>query len=230
MNIRRLTNKQQAVLDFIISFIKENQRWPKYKHFENEFGYRSPNSVTQNLKALERKNYIMRDSGGYSLCESVGPPDSIPIMGEITAGCLQEAVEAKLGSITLEMLFPNLDRIFALRVNGQSMSGVDINDGDYVLLIDDDIPSGGIGAILYNGETSLKRIFLDGNGLRLEPANSSYDGIIIEPSIFEEVRILGRYVGHINRNGLFKTPVVSPSRPIWDNSHGNGNSKTKYHY
>src|SRR5690625_6371398 len=75
------------------------------------------------------------------------------------------------------------------------MVGAGIEDGDYVLLMDDDIPDGGIGAVLYDGETSLKRIFYDKNGLRLEPANDEYSDIYIRPDVFEEVRILGRYAG-----------------------------------
>ena len=114
------------------------------------------------------------------------------------------SASADLGEITLETLFPNLDRIFAIRVSGQSMTGADINDGDYVLLIDDDIPNGGIGAVLYNGETSLKRIYHDQNGLRLEPANDEFPDIYIKPDVFEEVKVLGRYVGHVNNNGIYK--------------------------
>jgi len=102
------------------------------------------------------------------------------------------------------MLFPNLDRIFAIRVSGQSMKGADIHDGDYVLLIDDDIPEGGIGAVLYDGETSLKRVYHEEDGLRLEPCNAEYDDIHIEPDVFEEVTVLGRYVGHVNKHGVHK--------------------------
>jgi SOS-response transcriptional repressor LexA len=58
--------------------------------------------------------------------------------------------------------------------------------------------------VLYNGETSLKKVFFDRNGLRLEPANDEYRDIRIEPDIFEEVRVLGKYVGHVNRNGMYK--------------------------
>ena len=122
----------------------------------------------------------------------------------ITAGVLQEAVEADLGSITLETLFPRLDRIFAIRVSGRSMVGAGIEDGDYVLLVDEDIPNGGIGAVLYNGETSLKRIFRQKDGLRLEPANEDYDAVLIRPDLFEEVQVLGRYCGHVNDKGIYK--------------------------
>jgi len=211
MSRRKLTAKQYAFLDYIKRYVREQEIWPTYREIIEEFGYRSPNSVTQNLQALHKKKFLQRTQDGYDLIpQDDEVPYGIPIQGIISAGQLQEAVEANLGTITLEMLFPNLHRIFAIRVSGQSMKGAEIYDGDYVLLIDDDIPNGGIGAVLYDGETSLKRIFIDDKGLRLEPANPEYDDIRIEPDVFEEVRVLGRYVGHVNKNGIFKrTPPRS---------------------
>ena len=206
MSRRKLTAKQHGFLQYLRDYVRENSVWPTYREIIDEFGYRSPNSVTQNLQALHKKNYLKRDEDGYHLIPDASERQGIPIKGIITAGVLQEAVEADLGEITLETLFPNLDRIFAIRVSGQSMTGADIQDGDYVLLIDDDIPEGGIGAVLYNGETSLKRIYTDDGGLRLEPANPEYDDIHIAPDVFEEVRVLGRYVGHVNRNGIYSRP------------------------
>ncbi len=73
-----------------------------------------------------------------------------------------------------------------------------------MLLVEENIPNGGIGAVLYNGETSLKHIYVNDRGLRLEPANPNYDDIIIDPGEFEEVRVLGRYVGHVNEHGIPK--------------------------
>jgi len=205
MSRRKLTAKQHAFLEFIKDYVREHRVWPTYREIIDHFGYRSPNSVTQNLKALHKKGRLERDQDGYHLAEPLDDePQSIPVKGIITAGVLQEAVEADMGSITLETLFPNLDRIFAIRVSGQSMVGADIRDGDYVLLIDDDIPNGGIGAVLYDGETSLKRVYHDDQGLRLEPANPEYDDIHIAPDVFEEVKVLGRYVGHVTRNGIYK--------------------------
>jgi repressor LexA len=207
MSRRQLTAKQHAFLHFLVHHARDQGVWPTYREAVDHFGYRSPNSVTQNLQALFKKGYLKRDGGGYRLVEETAPRQErrgIPIRGIIAAGQLQEAVEANLGVITLETLFPNLDRIFAIRVSGQSMKGANIRDGDFVLLIDDDIPNGGIGAVLYNGETSLKRVYHDAEGLRLEPANDEFPEIRIRPDIFEEVRILGKYVGHVNRDGIFR--------------------------
>ncbi|HEX7070496.1 MAG TPA: S24 family peptidase [Rhodothermales bacterium] len=207
MGRRHLTAKQHRFLEFLISYVDENSVWPTYREIVEHFGFASPNSVTQNLQALHRKGYLTQDENGYSIAPDVLREHrryGIPVRGIITAGVLQEAVEADLGEITLETLFPHLDRIYAVRVSGQSMVGADIHDGDYVLLMDDDIPNGGIGAVLYDGETSLKRIFHDERGLRLEPANDEYSDIHIQPDVFEEVRILGKYVGHVNASGIYR--------------------------
>jgi len=202
-----LTHKQESFLDFLKSYVDQEGDWPTYREISDQFGFRSPNSVTQNLQALEKKGFLVReDDGFYFPAERDGELEAagIPIKGIITAGKLQEAVEENLGTITLETLFPGLDRMFAIRVSGNSMIGANINDGDYVLLMDDDIPNGGIGAILYDGETSLKKVFYDQNGLRLEPANEEYEDILIRPDVFEEVRVLGRYVGHVNQTGIHR--------------------------
>lgn len=204
---KHLTSKQKAFLAYIREYSTELGVWPTYREITDYFGFRSPNSVTQNLLALTKKGYLQKEDDGFRFPDELfdsAAGGGIPIKGVIAAGRLQEAVEENLGTITLDMLFPQIDRIFAIRVSGQSMKGVNINDGDYVLLMDDDIPNGGIGAILYDGETSLKRVFYDEYGLRLEPANDEYSDIHIRPDVFEEVRVLGRYVGHVNSGGIYK--------------------------
>ncbi|MFY0698745.1 MAG: repressor LexA [Balneola sp.] len=211
MDNAHLTRKQQEFFNYIVEYKKEYDVWPTYREIAEHFDYRSPNSVTQNIQALLKKGFLIkRNDEEYdlpkekkkNLLEDYDDQDGIPIRGLIAAGYLQEAVEADLGKITLSSLFPNLDQLFALRVSGFSMKDVDIYDGDLVVLMDTDVKNGDIGAVLYNGETSLKKIYWDSNGLRLEAANESYDDIIVEPDVFEEVRIIGKYIGHINRQGF----------------------------
>ncbi|XWN36103.1 MAG: S24 family peptidase [Balneola sp.] len=211
MDNAHLTRKQQEFFNYIVEYKKEYDVWPTYREIAEHFDYRSPNSVTQNIQALLKKGFLIkRNDEEYdlpkekkkNLLEDYDDQDGIPIRGLIAAGYLQEAVEADLGKITLSSLFPNLDQLFALRVSGFSMKDVDIYDGDLVVLMDTDVKSGDIGAVLYNGETSLKKIFWDDNGLRLEAANESYEDIVVEPDVFEEVRIIGKYIGHINRQGF----------------------------
>ncbi|MGB0346827.1 MAG: LexA family protein [Balneolaceae bacterium] len=210
MDNAHLTRKQQEFFSYIIDYKNEYDVWPTYREIAEHFGYKSPNSVTQNIQALLKKGYLVKKNDEeYDLpaekkatygndIEEVG----IPIRGLIAAGFLQDAVDADLGSITMSTLFPNLDKLFALRVSGFSMKDAEIYDGDFVLLMDTELNNGDIGAVLYNGETTLKHIYWDENGLRLEAANEDYDDIFIAPDVFEEVRIIGKYIGHVNRQGF----------------------------
>lgn len=212
MDNAHLTRKQQEFFSFIVDYKKEYDVWPTYREIADHFGYKSPNSVTQNIQALLKKGYLVKkndeeydlpsDKKNYLAEED--EESGIPVRGLIAAGFLQEAVEADLGRITMSTLFPNLDKLFALRVSGFSMKDVDIYDGDFVLLMDTELKNGEIGAVLYNGETTLKKIFWDDDGLRLEAANESYDDIFISPDIFEEVKIIGKYVGHVNKQGFHR--------------------------
>lgn len=210
MDNAQLTRKQKQFFDYIVDYKKEHDVWPTYREIADEFNYKSPNSVTQNIQALLKKGFLVRgNENEYDLHPDyenlLGErKEGIPVRGMIAAGYLQEAVEADLGQITLETIFPNLDDMFALRVSGMSMKDAGILDGDFVLLMDSDVKDGDIGAVLYNGETSLKRIYYDNNGLRLEPANDEYDTITVEPDVFEEVRIIGKYIGHVNRSGIHR--------------------------
>jgi len=223
MPSKKLTAKQQEFLQYLINYVQDTDEWPRYEEIMDHFDFKSPNSVTQYLKALHSKGHLERDVRGlrasarksYRLADQYQPTsEGIPVKGVISAGTLQEAIGADLGTITLDYIFPNLDAVFALRVTGDSMQGVDIEDGDYVLLIQDEIPEGGIGAVLYNGETSLKRVFCnDTEGMRLEAANPAYRDIHIEPGEFEEVTIIGRYVGHVDKEkGVYRRLALGSSR------------------
>ncbi|MFO7847420.1 MAG: transcriptional repressor LexA [Balneolaceae bacterium] len=215
MDHAQLTRKQKEFFDYITEYKSEHDVWPTYREISDEFNYKSPNSVTQNIQALLKKGVLVKgEDDEYDLAPEYGDvidkrqPSGIPVKGLIAAGYLQEAVESDLGEITLETLFPNIESLFALRVSGMSMKDAGIYDGDFVLLMDSDVKDGDIGAVLYNGETSLKRIYHGKEGLRLEPANEEYSDIIVEPDIFEEVRIIGKYIGHVNKSGIHRaTPA-----------------------
>lgn len=199
MNRRQLTPKQYAFFQYLQEYIHKWDQWPNYADLVERFDFKSPNSVTQNLQALVKKGYLRKDVNGYNIIREEWEiqPRGIPVRGVITAGGLQEAVEANLGEITLATLFPHLDKMFALKVHGESMIGEGIYHGDCVLLLDEDIPNGGIGAIMYKGETTLKRVYHDERGIRLVAANEEYPDIVLKPEIFEEVRVLGRYIGRV---------------------------------
>ncbi len=210
----KLTAKQEKFYESLVSFFQKHLRLPSHREAAELNDFKSANSSVQYHRALVKKGYLKKDGPeNYTFTSPSdvwpgGEPNgtSIPILGEITAGSMQEAIESDLGELTFQHLFPNAENIYALRVKGMSMKELNITDGDFVLLSKTELRSGEVGAVLYEDETTLKRVHKEDNQLRLEPANPDYDEIVIEPGESEEVRILGKYVGHMNEKGIFKSP------------------------
>ena len=215
--MEQLTSKQQAFYESLVTFFQNHLRLPSHREAAELNDFKSANSSVQYHRTLVKKGYLEKDGPEnyiFSQPSDVWPGGNadgtaIPILGEITAGAMQEAIESDLGELTFRHLFPNTENIYALRVKGMSMKELDIADGDFVLLSKTELRSGEVGAVLYEDETTLKRIHKEDSKLRLEPANPDYDDIVIEPGESEEVRILGKYVGHINEKGIFKSPYAS---------------------
>lgn len=210
----KLTKKQQQFYDSLVAFFRKHLRLPSHREAAEINGFKSANSSVQYHQALLEKGYLRKDGPEHYTFRSAldvwpgseNAGSSIPILGEIAAGSMQEAIETDLGELTFDHLFPQAKNVFALRVKGMSMKELNITDGDFVLLSNTELHNGDVGAVLYNGETTLKKIQKEENRLRLKPANPDFDEIIIDPNESEEVRILGKYVGHLNEQGLFKSP------------------------
>lgn len=62
-----LTEKQRAVLEFLVAHIETEHRWPSLQDIADHFRWSSPNSATLHLDALERKGYITRNRGRMRL-------------------------------------------------------------------------------------------------------------------------------------------------------------------
>lgn len=205
MSRKQLTVKQHSFLQYLADHVRKQKVWPTYREIVDHFGYRSPNSVTQNLQALAKKGYLMRDQHGYRL---VGQRNGLQASGFPIQGTLEDGefeVSLSINEITLRDLFPDLDKTFAVRLSDQSARGVDAEDGDFVLLADGGVEDGQMAAVVHEGDLAVCRLFHVEGGVRLQHTDGTeaFHGE-------NEVRILGRYAGHINRRGLFRLPATEP--------------------
>lgn len=199
-----LTPKQYRVLHYIKSYVNEYGIFPSYSDMMYQFDFASPNSVSQNLKALEKKGYLLKRNGEYELSENRDAEHQIPIKGIITAGRMQEAVGAEMGMISLRWLFPKYKDLFALRIAGDSMIGDELFDGDYAILANTAIRDGDIVAIMLGDETTLKHFYRERHSIRLRASNPAYEDRVIPLPSTEDIRILGKLVGVANDRGIFK--------------------------
>lgn len=205
--MKDLSRRQQAILQFIERFLDENDYPPTIRDIQSELDISSTSVVDYNLKALEARGLIRRNSkisrGIELVNRGVGRRNvvAIPVIGQIAAG-LPIPVPGDLeGSDVTESvelgadLVPNSGQgLFALRVKGHSMVDALINDGDVVVLKQQETCENGETVAVWlkdERETTLKRFYLEGDRVRLQPANTYMDPIYTSA---ENVEVQGRLV------------------------------------
>src|SRR3954452_13283365 len=103
----QLTERQRAVYDFIRDKIRNRGYGPTVREIGEEFEISSPNGVMCHLKALEKKGIISREpnmSRAIQLTE-IGRDEGFPLVGQIAAGSLTEAIE-QAERLNLDEYFP----------------------------------------------------------------------------------------------------------------------------
>lgn len=126
---------------------------------------------------MEKKEYKQNNMQ----MDSLGNPIvHIPILGTVKAGYNYLARENHIGSIDVEKsLVGNGQDYFALKIKGDSMSPVLIEDDIVIIKKQDDFESGDIVVALINGnEATIKKAKKNDNSILLQPLNPSYEPLI----------------------------------------------------
>lgn len=138
---------------------------------------------------------------GWDISNSPIPPGfiplpktyKVPLVGRIACGTPIMAEENREGYIDA----PEGRHVdFALICSGDSMIEAGIKDGDAVYIRKQpNVENGQIAAVRVNGEATLKRVYIDGNTMVLQPANAKYPPMTYTISELEDVAIEGLVVG-----------------------------------
>lgn len=146
---------------------------------------RSLNLTSKALKLLNNFN----DTG------SCNQQTGIPLAGKVAAGSPIEAIE-DTQLLSLSSHFGTSDDIFALEVKGDSMTGADIRNGDFVICQRRPTTENGqlVIAIVDENEATLKRFYKERTCARLQPANEDY-----EPIYSDNCRIQAVVIGLLRK-------------------------------
>jgi repressor LexA len=120
------------------------------------------------------------------------------IRGQISAGPAMPAEEGDLGKLIMDLSaigIPSTPNTFAVRVEGDSMIGAGINDGDIVILEKREAKPNEVVAALVDQQVTLKRLVIENGKALLRAENPKYDDI--HP--VSELKIQGVAVGLIRR-------------------------------
>ncbi len=198
-----LTNRQEAILNFIRGRITSFGSSPTIREIGKKFSIISTNGVRQHLTALIKKGYLKKTefiSRGLELTQSLAMEvGKIPLVGSVPAGQPIDAIENIEGEIALDLSFLPKGSSFSLTVSGNSMKDAGILNGDLVLVQKQDVASkGDIVVAIIDGEATVKRYFPETNRIRLQPENDEFDPIYVTKRS-GEFRIAGKVVGLLRR-------------------------------
>ena len=120
----------------------------------------------------------------------------IPLLGKITAGNPIERVEDD-ERIKVPAKMVRKDT-YALKVSGHSMIDDNIQDGDVIIVEKRLSAENGqsVVALINNEQVTLKKFYIEADGIRLQPANPDMEPILLKN---EEVQVLGVVTGVIRR-------------------------------
>lgn len=116
----------------------------------------------------------------------------VPLLGTIAAGVPIYADENFDG---YRECTEDIDADFCLKIQGDSMIGARINDGDIIFIRkQEDVDNGEIAAVLIEDEATLKRVYKEKDSLILQAENPKYAPIVYTAESYVECRILGKAV------------------------------------
>ncbi len=197
-----LTKRQREIFEFIGRYAGKYGYPPTVREIGKAVGLHSSSTVHAHLANLEKAGLLRRDPSKPRAIEvmidkakQVISPGGIPLVGRVAAGAPILAEEHIEEYLEVPDVIGGEDGDYILEVRGESMINAGILDGDYVVVRPaSDAANGEIVVAMIEDEATVKRLFHEGNKIRLQPENDT-----MEPIITDQATVLGRVVGMFRR-------------------------------
>ena len=182
-----LTKKQKKIYDFVTNFIEKNDYSPSLEEIGHHFKL-AISTIHEHIEGMKRKGYLKkRKQYARSIEPKINEHNnliSIPILGTIAAGSpinVFEEEKKETIAVPRQKYYDNKN-YFGLKVQGESMIDDRVADGDTVIVKSQQTATDGqrVVALIDNYEVTLKKIYKEGKKIRLQPANSRMDPIIVD--------------------------------------------------
>lgn len=203
-----ITRRQKQVYDYVEDFVQRNGYSPSFEEIGAGMGLSSLATVHKHITNLEKKGLVKR---GHNKSRSIDvvppkgsmkksmapPPMTLPLMGRIAAGRPIEAIENP-ETLSLADFTAGSKDVYVLRVVGESMQDEHIVEGDYVIVESTKTARDGeiVVALVENSDATLKRIYREGDKVRLQPSNAKMKPIIVPA---RTVDVQGRVIGVLRK-------------------------------
>lgn len=200
MNTRPLTDKQSEILDFLMKWLQDRGYPPTIAEIAGHFHFHI-GAARGHLQALQKKGFIKINPGISRGIEITGltitQGRAVPVAGKVRAGDPLYCIEEISSQIYIDKGLFKSQNPFSLKVTGDSMKEAGIFDGDYVIVNpQQSIENGQIALVLIGDESTIKRVFIKGDRIRLKAENKDISDKTYKTS---EVVILGKVIGVIRK-------------------------------
>ena len=177
MNQRKISDKQQQILDFMKDEILTKGYPPSVREICEAVHLKSTSSVHSHLETLEKYGYIRRDPTKPRAIEIVDDgfqmvrreTSSIPIIGTVAAGqpiFAQQNIEGYF-PIPADFIPSGTGDTFVLKVKGESMINIGIFDGDQIFVQQcSNVRNGDIVVALVDDSSTVKTFYKENGHIR----------------------------------------------------------------
>ena len=226
-----LTKRQRQVLNFITYHQKQRGYAPSLEEIRKKFKLASVSTAHFHVTKLRDAGHISKEENKPRAIDAMKQEEiiKIPIVGTIAAGQPIEAIEIPRETIAIAKneIGKSGDH-YALRVQGNSMIGDGIFDGDIVVIRKQEIAHNGqtVVAIIDDNEATLKKLYREKGRFRLQPANQA-----MLPIYREEIEVRGIVVRIVRNleNGTQDNTFAYKKKVFLDRiKSSNPNSQNKY--
>ena len=183
----------RKLYEYVIDYQKANGSSPTYRkvmqRFPNEFS--STAKVKNYLRVLTGRGLLEQNENGTIRVDKRFKADAVnaQLIGQVACGEPIEAIENIEGSYVLPAELYGRGELMLLRAEGESMKGVGIDDGDYIVIRKQDTAEYGdmVLAIIGTGGT-VKTFYPQRNGkIILHPENEQYDDIVVDDCMIQGI-------------------------------------------
>jgi repressor LexA len=196
------TPRQMEIAEFLGAEFQRRGVMPTQREIAKRFQFASVNSVRSHIRLMERKGMLAREPGKARSLRLIVTAAGIPLIGNIAAGSPVEAIQEIEEFLPVSPGMFRGGELFALRVKGSSMKDVGILPGDIAVVNrQQDVTDGEIAAVLLEDDATLKYVHRRKGAIVLRGANPAFRDIVIPRDDARALRILGKYVGLIRKEG-----------------------------
>lgn len=183
-----------AIIEYVNTYFFDNQAMPSVQMIADHIGI-AKGTVSKYLTYMESKGLITRNDPNYSFSTKLMNKrmvniSQVPIVGEIACGTPILAEENIESFLTISGSFLGNGKFFVLVAKGDSMINAGIENGDYVVVRQQNYADEGqiVVALVNDGECTLKRYYKDEKRkkVRLHPENDE-----LKDMYFDNISIQG---------------------------------------